>query len=123
MPHAVVLRTFLGTPTATFAKAASKEQAETLDMIRKVLPITPRATGMWNDSVANGSVPRYDLEHLQVPALLIAAQDDLYKTGLYAKYTSEHMPNARYIGYSTGGLVLLGHPEAFEECARFLRQE
>ena len=91
-------------------------------MIKTVLPIERRATGMWNDSVTNGSVPRYDLEHLRVPALLIAAEDDLYKTFLYARYSAEHMPNARLLSLPTGGHVLIGHPETFEESASFFRK-
>jgi pimeloyl-ACP methyl ester carboxylesterase len=123
MPHKVVLQTFLGTPPADFENLSARDQANALSLIKKILPITPRSAGMWNDSVTNGAAPRYDLEHLQAPALLIAAQDDLYKTYLYAQYTSERAPNARYISYPTGGHILLGHPEAFEESANFLRQQ
>jgi pimeloyl-ACP methyl ester carboxylesterase len=93
---------------------------ETLGLIKTVLPIKPRAAGMWNDSVTNGSVPRYDLERIEAPALLIAAQDDLYKTFQYAQYSSEHMPHARLVSYPTGGHILIGHPETFDEIARFL---
>jgi pimeloyl-ACP methyl ester carboxylesterase len=120
MPHAVVLKTFLGTPTTAFAKASGKEQAETLGLIKTVLPIEPRAAGMWNDSVTNGSVPRYALEEFKAPALLIAAEDDLYKAFLYARYSSEHMPGARLLSYPTGGHILIGHPELFDEIAGFL---
>jgi pimeloyl-ACP methyl ester carboxylesterase len=120
MPNAVVLKTFLGTPTTTFAKASAREQAETLGLIKTVLPIEPRAAGMWNDSVTNGSVPRYDLEQINVRTLLIAAEDDLYKSFLYAQYTSEHMPNARLLSYPTGGHILIGHSELFDEIGTFL---
>jgi pimeloyl-ACP methyl ester carboxylesterase len=123
MPHAVVLKTFLGTPVEDFRTASAAEQEETLGLARKVLPIEPRAAGMWNDSVTNGSVPRYDLERIAAPALLIAARDDLYKSHLYAQYSAEHMPNARLVSYPTGGHILIGHPDAFEEIARFLAQQ
>jgi pimeloyl-ACP methyl ester carboxylesterase len=120
MPNAVVLKTFLGTPTTTFTKASASEQVETLGLIKTVLPIEPRAAGMWNDSVTNSSVPRYDLEQIKVRALLIAAEDDLYKSFLNAQYSSEHMPNARLLSYPTGGHILIGHPELFDEIARFV---
>jgi pimeloyl-ACP methyl ester carboxylesterase len=120
MPHAVVLKTFLGTPTEDFNRATPREQAETLGLIRTVLPIKPRAQGMWNDSVVNGSVPRYDLLRIRVRALLIAAEDDLYKSFLYARYTSENMPDARLVSYPTGGHILIGHPELFDEIAGFV---
>lgn len=120
MPDAVVLKTFLGTPVDDFKNASPAQQAETLGLARKILPIEPRSAGMWNDSVTNGSVPRYDLERIKAPALLIAAQDDLYKTHVYARYSAEHMPSARLVSYPTGGHILIGHPEAFEEITRFL---
>jgi pimeloyl-ACP methyl ester carboxylesterase len=75
---------------------------------------------MWNDSVTNGSVPRYDLERIGAPSLLIAAQDDLYQSFQCAKYSSEHMPHARLMSLPRGGHILIGHPEAFEEIAGFL---
>lgn len=120
MPHAVVLKTFLGTPTRDFKNATAKQQVETLGLIKTVLPIEPRAAGMWNDSVTNGSVPRYDLERIGAPSLLIAAQDDLYQSFQCAKYSSEHMPHARLMSFPRGGHILIGHPEAFEEIAGFL---
>jgi len=123
MPHAVVLRTFLGTPVEDFKKASPVQQAETLGLVRKILPIEPRAAGMWNDAVTNGSVPRFDLERIAAPALLIAARDDLYKSHVNAQYSAEHIPNARLLDYSTGGHILIGHPETFNEIARFLAQQ
>jgi 2-hydroxy-6-oxonona-2,4-dienedioate hydrolase len=120
MPHTVVLKTFLGTPPSDFEDANARDQAEALSLVEKILPITPRAAGMWNDSVTNGSVPRFDLERVEVPTLLIAAEDDLYKSFLCAKYSSEHIPNARLLSFPTGGHILVGHPETFEEVAKFL---
>lgn len=120
LPHTVVLKTFLGTPPLDFQNASARDQAETLRLVDRILPITLRSAGMWNDSVTNGSPPRYNLENLRAPALLIVAEDDLYKTFQYAKYSSEHMPNARLLIYPTGGHILIGHPEAFTEIADFL---
>jgi pimeloyl-ACP methyl ester carboxylesterase len=120
MPHNVVLETFLGTPPADFQSARAGDQTGALSLVEKILPITPRSAGMWNDSVTNGSPPRYDLEHIQAPALLIAAEDDLYRSFQSAKYSSEHMPNARLLSFPTGGHILIGHSEAFAEIADFL---
>lgn len=122
MPKAVVLKTFLGTPVEDFNKASPSQQVETLGLARTVLPIEPRSAGMWNDSVTNGSVPRYDVERITAPTLLIAAQDDLYKTHVYARYSAEHIPAATLVSYPTGGHILIGHPEAFEEIVRFLAE-
>jgi hypothetical protein len=51
---------------------------------------------------------------------LIAAEDDLYKSFLYAQYSSEHIPNARLLSYPTGGHILIGHSELFDAIAGFL---
>jgi len=72
--------------------------------------------------VTNGLVPRYNLEQIRVPTLLIAADDDLYGAGRNARYTSEHIPNARLLSFPTGGHILVGRPGALEEAARFLRR-
>jgi hypothetical protein len=42
--------------------------------------------------------------------------------GTPAKYSAEHMPNARLLSYATGGHILIGHADAFEEIAKFLAQ-
>lgn len=53
--------------------------------------------------------------------LLISAADDLYGTFPSTRYTAEHIPGARFVGYPTGGHLLLGHwKEACAQVAEFL---
>jgi pimeloyl-ACP methyl ester carboxylesterase len=77
--------------------------------MRNVLPVSQREKGIWNDATIGRSLPRYDLERISVPTLLIAAEDDLYGTFPSARYTAEHIPGARLVRYPTGGHLLLGH--------------
>ncbi len=47
--------------------------------------------------------------------------DDLYGTYAGARYSAEHIPNARFISYPSGGHLLVGHlGEALSEIVAFL---
>jgi pimeloyl-ACP methyl ester carboxylesterase len=77
---------------------------------------------MENDLTIVSSLPRYDLERIRVPTLLLSAEDDLYGTFRGARYTAEHIPGARFVGFPTGGHLLMGHGNAAAaEMAEFLR--
>jgi pimeloyl-ACP methyl ester carboxylesterase len=116
-----LVKTILGTPLQDFRKATAEEQAQVLQVVQHVLPIGPREGGLWNDATITPSLPRYDLERIRVPTLLISAEDDLYGTFPNARYTAEHIPGARLVGFPTGGHLLLGHgKEVNAEVAGFL---
>jgi pimeloyl-ACP methyl ester carboxylesterase len=66
-------------------------------------------------------LPRYELERIGPPTLIASAADDAYRTYDGARYGAEHIPNARFIGYSSGGHLLVGHQEeVMSEIASFL---
>jgi len=91
--------------------------------MQHILPISHREKGIWNDATIGETLPRYDLESIRVPTLLIAAEDDLYGTFQGARYSSEHIPGARFVGFPTGGHLLLRHwTEAISEISEFLGQ-
>ncbi|MBZ5514980.1 MAG: alpha/beta hydrolase [Acidobacteriia bacterium] len=116
-----LVKTVLGTPVEDFRTAPREEQVRALQIMRNILPVSQRERGIWNDATIGPSLPRYDLERIRVPTLLISAEDDLYGTFLSARYTAEHIPGARFVGYPTGGHLLLGHwKEAGAEVAGFL---
>jgi pimeloyl-ACP methyl ester carboxylesterase len=68
--------------------------------------------GLLNDARVVSSLPRYDLERIAVPTLAISTADDLYGTFAGARYTAEHIPHARFIGYPSGGHMLVGRNAA-----------
>jgi pimeloyl-ACP methyl ester carboxylesterase len=122
LPRDMLLKTFLGTPPNDFRAVTAAEQAGALQAVRHLLPIRQRAKGMQNDLTIVSSLPRYDLERIRVPTLLISAEDDLYGTFRGARYAAEHIPGARFLGFPTGGHLLMGHGnEATAEMAEFLR--
>jgi pimeloyl-ACP methyl ester carboxylesterase len=116
-----MLRLILATPPADFRAAPPAEQARALALLRHILPVAPRAAGLWFDSTIQPRLQRPALERLAVPTLVIAVEDDLF--GFYpgARYTAGHIPGARFVGYATGGHLWLGHQDAlWGEVLRFL---
>jgi pimeloyl-ACP methyl ester carboxylesterase len=117
-----VMKTILATPPADFNSAAPEERERVLEILRDIEPISQRAKGLRNDAAVAPSVPRYDLEHFSVPTLVISAEDDLFGTFKGGRYTAEHIPGARFVGYPTGGHLLVGHgSDVRRELAEFLR--
>lgn len=116
-----VIRAILGTPPAVVENAAAEEQARIDKVLKNILPVSPRRLGLLNDAVVTTSLQRYELEKVTVPTLSISVADDLYGTYEGARYTAEHIPQARFIGYPTGGHLWVGHhQELMSEIASFL---
>jgi pimeloyl-ACP methyl ester carboxylesterase len=107
----LVARAILATPPEVVENASPREQA-LFNLVRQhILPISPRRLGLLNDAAVTSALPRYDLEKLIAPTLLISAVDDLFGTYDGARYTAEQLPDARFVGYPTGGHLLVGHHE------------
>ena len=86
-----------------------------------LLPITPRRLGLINDAKVTSTLPRYDLDRIQAPTLIVSLKDDGYGTYAGARYSADHISGARFIGYDQGGHVWVGHnQEILEEATRFL---
>jgi pimeloyl-ACP methyl ester carboxylesterase len=118
----ILMKTVLGTPVEDFREAPAGEQERTLDVMHHILPVSQREKGIWSDATIGPVLPRYDLERLYVPTLLVSAEDDLYDTYPSARYTAAHIPSARFLGYPRGGHLLLGHwKDASSEVVAFLR--
>ncbi len=117
-----VMKTIGATPPADFQNAAAEEEARVLAVLRNIEPISQREKGLRNDAGVAPSVPRYDLEQVTVPTLVISAEDDLFGTFKGGRYTAEHIPGARFVGYPTGGHLLVGHgSDVRRELAEFLK--
>ena len=117
-----MMKTILATPPADFRNATPEEQERVLEVLRNIEPISLRENGLRNDTTVALSVPRYDLEHIAAPTLVISAKDDLFGTFARGRYTAEHISGARFVGYPTGGHLLVGHKsDVHSELAAFLR--
>jgi len=120
--HRVFIRAILGTPPDIVASASPDEQARVQAALDHILPVSPRRAGLLNDAAVVSALARYDLEKIAVPTLAISTADDGYGTFEGARYAAEHIPNARFIGYPTGGHMLVGRNDAASaEIVAFLR--
>ena len=117
------VRSILGTPPEVAAAAPAGEQARLAAVIDHILPVSERRLGLLNDAAVVSSQSRYQLEAITTPTLAISAADDLYGTFEPARYTGEHIPHARFIGYPSGGHMLVGHSaETAAAVAAFLEK-
>jgi len=116
-----VVRAALGTPPALLAKASNADRARVARLLEHIMPVSRRRLGLLNDSEIASTLQRYELERIQVPTLVVSAEDDGYATYEGARYSAEHIPGARFLGYPSGGHMLLGHQEEIlEEIERLI---
>ncbi len=115
------MRSILGTPPEDMEHANDEERAAVWQILRHVLPVSRRRHGLLNDAVVVSSLPRYELERIAAPTLIMSVEDDLYGTYEGARYSADHIPHARFVGYARGGHLSVGHQrETAAEIAAFL---
>jgi len=94
------------------ARASADERARIQLVLERILPVRPRRQGLLNDATVVSTLPRYELEKITAPTLAISTADDQYGTFDGARYTAEHVPNGRFVGYPSGGHMLVGRDAA-----------
>jgi pimeloyl-ACP methyl ester carboxylesterase len=120
--RSTVIRAILATPPAVVENASADERARVSDVLQHILPVSPRRLGLLNDAAVISSLQRYELERIVAPTLVISMADDLFGTFDGARYTAEHVPHARFIGYPSGGHLWVGHQkDVVAEIAAFLK--
>jgi pimeloyl-ACP methyl ester carboxylesterase len=118
----LLVKAILATPPEVFDRASAAEQARAKVMLDRILPVSARQQGLLNDAAIGSSLVRYDLENITTPPLAISFADDLYGTFEGARYTTEHVREARFMGYPSGGHVWIGHQdEVLDEVIGFLK--
>ncbi len=111
----------LGTPPEVVERASPDEQARVAQVLDHLLPFSQRRLGVLNDATITPFLPRYALEQINAPALILGVADDLFGTYDGACYSAEHILHARFIGYPNGGHAMVGHQkEALAEIVAFL---
>ena len=118
-----LLQTILGTPVAVYRDATPGERQTVDRILHSIIPISRRVAGIMNDGVVSDALTRYDLEDIGVPTLVISAADCLYGTFESGFYTAEEISSARFVGFQSGGHLLLGHDvEVRAEVTAFLAE-
>ncbi len=117
-----MFQAILATPPEVVERASADERARVAQALDHLLPFSQRLPGVLNDASITPFLPRYELERIDAPTLILSAADDLYGTYDGAHYSAEHIPHARFISYTSGGHLLVGHlKEALLESVSFLR--
>jgi pimeloyl-ACP methyl ester carboxylesterase len=104
-----MIESILATPPAAVHAASADEQRRVHAILAQIQPVRSRRLGLLNDARQLQALPRYPLEQIGAPSLLISVKDDGYGTWDGARYTASQLPNARLIGYDSGGHVWVGH--------------
>ena len=118
----LLVRTMFGTPTEVYDAASEDDRADVLAALMSVEPVSQRAAGLALDARITSNLPRYELERITAPTLLLSVQDDLYGTWENARYTAEQIPGSKFVSYASGGHVWIGHDEGvWREVAKFIK--
>ena len=110
-----IFRHLLATPPELIHAASSQEQARVTAMADHVLPVSQRRLGLVDDTQLGKQLRPAALETVAVPTLVISARDDGFGTYAGAEYTASQIPGARFIGFRSGGHLLVGHDEAVRD--------
>ena len=105
----LVIKLVLATPPAVVHAASRDERARAARILDGVMPIGQRVDGIMNDARISSALPRYDLENIKAPTLVLSVRDDLYGTFASAQYTASQLPQARFVSYDAGGHIWVGH--------------
>ena len=121
--HSTVLKTILGTPVQNYCDATTEQRRSVDQMLQSILPISKRVAGIGNDGAVSSTLKRYQLEDIHVPTLVISAADDLYATYDSGLYTAEQVHDGEFVGFPTGGHLLVGHEaEVQSKVTSFLKE-
>jgi 2-hydroxy-6-oxonona-2,4-dienedioate hydrolase len=104
-----VIRHVLATPPEQVAAAPPEERARVYDLSDRILPVSLRLAGLRDDTRLGKSLRPASLESIRVPTLVVSSRDDGFGTFAAAQYTASRIPGAKFIGFSDGGHLLVGH--------------
>ena len=104
-----LIRHVLATPPEQVAAASEPERLRVSDMADRILPVSPRADGLRDDTRLGKSLGPYALESIRVPTLVVSARDDGFGTYAAAEYTARRIAGAKFLGFDNGGHLLVGH--------------
>ena len=101
----------LATPPELLASASRQERARVNAMLDNILPVSVRAEGLRSDTAAGKHLEPAPLQSIRAPTLVISARDDRYGTFASAQYTASQIAGARFIGFTDGGHIWVGHDD------------
>lgn len=118
----LLIRLVLGTDPRLLRHASLEERQRLAGILAHILPIRPRLAGILNDARVSSALPRYALEAIEVPTLVVGLRDDGYGTYAGAAYCAQNIRSAQFLGFDEGGHLWLGHQaELMEAITKFVK--
>jgi pimeloyl-ACP methyl ester carboxylesterase len=112
LARGAVFRYVLATPPELVAAATAAEQGRVNALANQVLPVSQRAAGLRDDTGLGRRLPPMALETIRVPTLIASVRDDGFGTFERSRYTASRIPGARFVGFDSGGHLLVGRQGA-----------
>lgn len=109
-----VFRHVLATPPGLIHAASEAGKARANAIAERVLPVSIRAVGLRDDTRLGKSLRPAALEAIRTPTLAISARDDGFGTYAGAEYTASRIPGAKFVGFDSGGHLLVGRDAQVE---------
>ncbi len=106
-----LIRHVLATPPELVAAASEAERARVNALADRILPVSPRAVGLLDDTRLGKRLGPSALDAIRAPTLVISARDDGFGTYASARYTANHIAGAKFFGFERGGHLLVGHDD------------
>ena len=106
-----LIGTLLATDPRLLLKVSLSERARAFAILSEIMPIHARAKGMMNDARQAGHPSKMDFSHLNMPVLLISAEDDRFGTAATARKIAAIVPHAQLTILPDGGHIWLGHDD------------
>jgi 2-hydroxy-6-oxonona-2,4-dienedioate hydrolase len=100
---------------------ADKQYVE--QILRVMQPASARQAGLYNDRIRGQDEINLTLEKIVIPTIVFHSKEDGLVDFEYGQYTAQHIPNAKFVPFESGGHLLVGRLDAIHnKTMSFLRE-
>lgn len=116
-----------GVDRGDYEAASHDERPRVRALLDTLVPVEPRKLGILNDERLTNTAmveryDEYDLESLQVPTLVIHAEDDPLASFEDASRMARRLPDVEFHQYESGGHHVCGHGDEIRQVvSEFIR--
>lgn len=113
----------LGAPPVVQKGLGGEEARFAQRFISTMIPLSMRHEGLRADCRALDTTPRYAMERIAAPTLVLHSTDDPLMPFAWGNTAAKTVPHARLVAFHRGGHLLLGHHEEVrDQLGRFLHE-
>jgi pimeloyl-ACP methyl ester carboxylesterase len=112
---------FMGVSLEVQANMTNVDEHYVDGLLRAMQPISARTAGVMNDFIRGQTEVDLPLDTLTTPTIVFHGKDDGLVNFEYGQYSAQHIPNAKFVPFESGGHFLVGRMDAMhDEIMRFL---